>query len=83
MTAGAGNIVMKLLLRSSISAFDRAIATAETCEPFAHVAWLVEMAGDALHTPSDGKCQAVEIRHDCKHAFVGNVVADENRPGGP
>src|SRR6266568_3111856 len=69
-----------LFLGGSVSPFRRGIATTETREPFTHVARLVEMTRNALRATADGKCQAVEIRHDREHALVGDVVTDENRP---
>src|ERR1700682_5450359 len=35
-------------------------------EKFPHIARRIEMPGDALGAPANGKCEAVEIRHDRK-----------------
>ena len=39
----------------------------------------IEMTGDAMRAPADGKCEAAEIGHDGEHRFIGDIVADENR----
>src|ERR1700681_652605 len=48
-------------------------------EKLPHIARRIEVSGDALGAPANGKCKAVEIRHDRKHRFVGDIVADEER----
>src|SRR5947209_19200060 len=48
-------------------------------EKFSHIAWRIEMPVDSLRTPADGECEPIEIGHDGKHRFVGDVIADEHR----
>ena len=48
-------------------------------EEFAHIARRIEMPGDAPGAAADRERKAVEIGHDREHAFVGDVVADEER----
>ncbi len=43
------------------------------------IAGLIEVAGYAFRAPADGKGKTAKIRHDGKHRFVGDVVADEQR----
>src|ERR1700676_1332612 len=52
-------------------------------EKFPYIARRIEMPGDALRAPADRKCEAIEIRHDCEHRFVGDIVADEERSASP
>src|SRR6185437_9572694 len=52
-------------------------------EKFAHVSRRIEMTGDAMRTATDRKGKPVEIRHNCEHGFIGDVVTDEQRPASP
>jgi len=49
----------------------------QTREELAHVARRIEMTRHALRAAANGKCKTVVIRHDRKHRFVRDVVADE------
>src|SRR6202790_1709720 len=51
----------------------------ETRKPRAHVARFVKMTGHALRAPAHGEGESTQIRHDRKHRFIGDVIADENR----
>ena len=35
------------------------------------------MTGNAMCTAADRKGKPVEIRHNCEHGFIGDVIADE------
>src|SRR6185437_11656799 len=49
-------------------------------EKISHVTWCVELACDTLSMATHGKGEPVEIWHNCEHGFIGDVVADEQRP---
>ncbi len=59
--------------------FAAASPSTKAREPRAHVARFVEMSGNALRTPPNGKGETAEIRHDRKHRFIGDIVADKKR----
>src|SRR3978361_2337497 len=48
-------------------------------EKLPYVIRRIEMSGHAHGTTADGKCEAIHIRHDGEHRFVGDIVADEER----
>src|SRR4051812_11915811 len=48
-------------------------------EEFPDIARRIEMPGHAPGAAADREREAVEVGHDRKHAFIGDVVADEER----
>src|ERR1700686_3114711 len=63
----------------SRSSFCRAFVINETRQPRPHVVRFVEMPGDALRAPANGKCETAEIGHDGEYRFIGDIVADKKR----